>query len=129
MTEQVLKGAEVDNGPTAVYFCGVEIGVAREVLPSVEVSMRFEVALPCIFDSGLECDDEYAFSTELFGELVGGEGFAEAHLGVPKESRNGVLVFIPDGVKVGVSFVDRFGLFAAHGEGGVMGACKSLAGA
>jgi len=62
---------------------GIEVGVAREVLPAVEIYMAFEVCLPGIFYGRLERHNEYPFGAELLRELVGGEGFAEAHLRVP----------------------------------------------
>jgi hypothetical protein len=65
----------------------------------------------------------------FFGELVGGEGLAEAHLRVPEEARDGVHVLLPDGVEVGVGLVHGLGLLAAHREGLVMRAGEPLAGA
>ena len=62
-------------------------------------------------------------------QLVAGEGLAEAHLGVPEEARDGVHVFGPDGVVVGVGLFDGGVLLAAHGEGEVVGAGELGAGA
>ena len=63
----------------------------------------------------------------FFGELVGGEGLAEAHLRVPQEARDGVHILLPDGVEVGVRLVHRLGLLPAHREGLVMRAGEPLA--
>ena len=95
--EQVLEGAEIDDRLLADRSCvGIAVGVAREVLPAVEVHMGFEVRLPRILDRGLEGHHEHALGAELLGELVGGEGLAEAHLRVPEEARDGVHVLLPD---------------------------------
>ena len=120
--EQVLEGAEVDDGLLRVDLRRVAAGRAREVLPAVEVDVGFEVGLPRILDGGLEGHDEHALGAELLGELVGGEGLAEAHLRVPQEARDGVHVLLPDRVEVGVRLVHGLGLLAAHRERLVMGA-------
>ncbi len=91
--------------------------------------MGFEVRLPRILDGGLEGHHEHALGAELLGELVRGEGLAEAHLRVPEEARDGVHVLLPDGVEVGVRLVHGLGLLAAHREGLVMRAGEPLAGA
>ena len=76
--------------------------------------MIFEVRLPRVFHRGLERHHEYPLRAKLLGELVGGKGFAEAHLRVPQETRDGVHVFLPAREEVGVRHLHRFGLFAAH---------------
>ena len=52
--EQVLKGAEIDYRLLGVDLGRIAIGVARKVLPPVEIHMGFEVCLPRIFDGGFE---------------------------------------------------------------------------
>jgi hypothetical protein len=127
--EQVLEGAEIDHRLSCGNLRRVAVGVAGEVLPAVEVHVGFEVRLPRILDGGLEGDHQHALGAELLGELVGGEGLAEAHLRVPEEARDGVHVLLPDGVEVGVRLVHGLGLLAAHREGLVMRAGEPLAGA
>ena len=125
--EQVLEGAEVDERLLGVDLRRVAAGGTREVLPAVEVDVGFEVRLPRILDGGLEGHHEHALGAELLGELVGGEGLAEAHLRVPEEARDGVHVLLPDRVEVGVRLVHRLGLLAAHRERLVMRAGELLA--
>lgn len=55
----------------------VAVGIAGEVLPTVEVHMGFEVRLPCIFHGGLERDHEHALGPKFLGKLIAGEGLAE----------------------------------------------------
>ena len=97
-------------------FGRVAAGVAREVLPAVEVGVGLEVRLPGILHGGLERDHEHPLGAELLGELIGGEGLAEAHLRVPQETRDGVHVLLPDRVEVGVGLVHGLGLLRAHRE-------------
>jgi hypothetical protein len=66
---------------------------------------------------------------ELLRELVGGEGLAEAHLGVPQEARHGVRVLGPDGLVVVVGLVHRLRLLVAQAKGLVVRAAEGLAGA
>src|SRR4051812_45465709 len=103
------------------------MGVTGKVLPTVKVLVVLEISLPCILDGRLEGHHKHAFGTELLGKLVGGERLAEAHLRVPKESRNGVHILLPDGVKVRVCFVDSLGLLLAHRKSLVMCTCDALA--
>ena len=95
--EQVLEGAEIDErllgGRSASGRCP-ELR-ERYCQPS-KSTWDFEVGLPRILDGGLEGHDEHALGAELLGELVGGEGLAEAHLRVPQEARDGVHVLLPD---------------------------------
>ena len=62
--EQVLKGAEIDDR-LLVDLRRIAAGVAREVLPAVEVHVGFEVRLPRILDGGLEGHHEHALGAEL----------------------------------------------------------------
>jgi hypothetical protein len=125
--QQVLEGAEIDDRLAPADLARVAVGIAREILPPVEIHVGFQVGLPGIFDGGLEGDHEHAFGAQLLGELVGGEGLAKAHLGVPKEARHGVHILLPDGMEVGVRLVYGLGLLAAHGEGRMMRAGEVLA--
>ena len=125
--EQVLEGAEVDDAASRRRSASDRCRRLREVLPAVEVDVGFEVGLPGVLDGGLEGHHEHALGAELLGELVGGEGLAEAHLRVPEEARDGVHVLLPDRVEVGVRLVHGLGLLAAHREGLVMRAGELLA--
>ena len=75
-----------------------------------------------IFHGGLEGDHEHAPGVELFGELAGGEGFAEAHFGVPQEARDGAPALFPDGVEVVAGLFHGGALLGAHWKGLVPGA-------
>ncbi len=108
---------------------GVAVGVAGKVLPAVEVHVGFKVGLPRILDRGLEGHHQHPLGAELLGQLVGGEGLAEAHLRVPEEARDGVHVLRPDRMEVVVRLVHGLGLLPAHREGLVMRAGELLAGA
>ena len=81
--EQVLEGTEIDHRLLAINLGWILFGVAGEVLPSIEVHVRFEVCLPCILDRGFEGHHQHALGAELLGQLVRREGLAEAHLRVP----------------------------------------------
>lgn len=78
--------------------------------------MGFEICLPRILHGGLEGHHERARGPEFPGELIGGEGLAEAHLRVPQEARDGVHVLLPDGVEVAVSLFHGGALLGAHRE-------------
>ena len=93
---------------------GSQLGVAGEVLPAVEVHMTFKVRLPRIFHRRLEGQHQHPLGAKLLRELVGGEGLAEAHLRVPQETRDGMLILRPDRVEIIERLVDRLGLFTAH---------------
>jgi hypothetical protein len=58
--------------------------------------MRFQIGLPGILNGRLEGDNQHALGAQLLRQLVGGEGLAEAHLGVPQKARHGVHVLGPD---------------------------------
>ena len=96
-------------------------------MPPVEVHMGFQVRLPGILHGGLEGENQHPFGPEFFGELIGGEGLAETHLGIPEEARNRFLVLCPDRLIVGVGFLDRIRLFPPHRKILVMRAGEFLA--
>ncbi|OQA29695.1 MAG: hypothetical protein BWY59_00135 [Verrucomicrobia bacterium ADurb.Bin345] len=128
-TEQILEGAEIDERLPCGDFARVAVGIARQVLPAVEIDVGFEIRLPRVLHGGLEGDHEHALGAELLGELVGGEGFAEAHLRVPQEARHRVHVLLPDGVEIGVGFLDGRALLGAHRKRLVVRAGEIPAGA
>ena len=107
------------------------VGARRlgEVLPAVEVGVGLQVGLPGVLDRRLEGHHQHLLGAELLGELVGGEGLAEAHLGVPQEARHRVRVLVPDRVEVGVRLVDGLGLLRPHRERLVVGAGELQPGA
>ncbi|GAA5030762.1 hypothetical protein GCM10025738_11230 [Microbacterium fluvii] len=110
-----------------VDVCGAASGLAREVLPAVEVDVGLEVCVPRVFDRGLERHDEDARGLQPLRELVGRERLAEAHLGVPEEFGHSVGVFAPDRLEVVEGLLDCGLLFGAHREGRVVGAGEALA--
>lgn len=119
--QQVLEGTEIDQRLTGGDFCRVAVRIAGEVLPAVELRVGFEVSLPRIFYGGFKSDYEHPLGPEFPGELITGEGLAESHLGVPQETRDGVHILIPDGMKIGVSLFHSGALFGAHRE--CLGVC------
>jgi len=127
--QQVLEGAEIDQRLFRGDFGRVAFGIAGHVLPAGKVRVRFEVRLPSVLHSGLEGEHQHALGPEFFCELVAGEGFAKAHLGVPQEARGGFFVLRPDRVEVVVGLVHRYGLFLPHGEGLRVRAGELLSGA
>ena len=52
--EQVLEGAKIDERLLPAYIRRVEIRVAREILPTFEVDVGFEIRLPRILYCGLK---------------------------------------------------------------------------
>jgi hypothetical protein len=125
--QQVLERSEIHHRLALVDLRRVAARRARQVLPAVKVHMAFQVGLPGVFHRRLEGHHQHSLGLELFGQLVGGEGLAEPHLGVPQEARRGVHVFLPDGVEVGMRLVHRLGLLGAHGRRS-RGACRRSAG-
>jgi len=89
----------------------------------------FEVRLPRILHGGLEGDHEHALRPEFLGELIRGEGLAEAHLGVPQEARDDFLLLGPDGAEVVAGLVHGLDLLTAHRERLGMRANEPLPGA
>ncbi len=115
--QQVLEGTEIDERLLGGNLRRVAAGIARQVLPAVEIHVGFEVRLPRILHGGLEGHHQHALGAEFLRELIGGEGLAEAHLRVPQEARDGVHILRPDGVEVGVRLFDGLGLLlGAHRE-------------
>ena len=79
--------------------------------------MGHEIFLPRRLDSGLEGQHKHLFQPHSFGQLIGGEGFAEAHFGVPEEFRRTVRRIQLGGTKIGDGLVDGLLLLRAHGKG------------
>src|ERR1017187_1816884 len=125
-TEEVLKGAEVDDRLVVVDFGGIAVGIAGEIVPAFKVDMGFEIGLPCVFHRRLEGQREHPLGAELPSELIRREGLSKAHLCVPKEARDGVLILRPDRVKIIEGLVDRLGLFKTHRKRLVMRAGNPL---
>ena len=121
--EQVLEGTEIDERLPGIDLRRIAAGVARRYCQPSKSTCDFQVRLPRILDGGFEGHHEDALGAELLGELVGGEGLAEAHLRVPEEARDGVHILLPDGVEVGVGLVHGLGLLPAHRER-LGGACR-----
>ena len=99
------------------------------VTPVVSFPQESVIVLPSVGHGRLEGDDKHALGAHLFGQLIGGEGLAKAHLGVPQKAGNSVHILGPAREVVFVRQPHRLGLFAAHREGLVMRARKPLPGA
>ena len=92
-----------------------EIGVA--VLPAVKVHMASEVLVPRVLHCRLERHHEDTLGPHALGELVGREGLAETHLGVPQEARHSVGVFCPDRLVIVDGLLHRSRLLWTHWKG------------
>ena len=109
-----MEGTEKHQWLLGGHLGWITTGGAGQVLPPVEVHMGFQIRLPGILHSGLERENQHTFGPEFFGELIGGEGLAETHLGIPEEARNRLLVLVQDRLIVGVGFLDRIRLLTPH---------------
>ena len=95
LTKQILERTEVNERHVLGHRARITPSVAREVAPPVEIDMIFKIGTPSVFNGGLERHYKYTFRAQFLRELVAGERLAEAHLGVPQESRDGLGVLIP----------------------------------
>ena len=120
LAEVVLERAEADDGPVGVAGVVLELDVAGHELPALEVHVGLEVGLPGVLDGGLEREHEQTLHAHALGELVGGEGRAEAHLGVPEERGLVVRAGLLAALEVGLRLLDGLLLLGAHVE--VLGA-------
>ena len=121
--QEVLEGAKAHDGPLLV--CHLELlryvrfarrlGTADE-LPALEVHVRGQVLLPRGLHGRLEGEDQHAPKAHVLGELVGGEGLAEAHLGVPQELGGARPALGGEGPEVLLRLVDRGLLLRPHLE-------------
>ena len=84
LAQIVLERAETDDGARVVCLFVRQFRGARDKLPTLEVHMCLQVFLPSTLYGGLEGQHEDALPLHLPGQLIGGEGLAEAHLAVPK---------------------------------------------
>ena len=76
--------------------------------------MPQQVIAPRVFHGRLKGEHQHTLSPHAFGELVGGEGLAEAHLGVPQVVTGAVgLLFVHPGEVVG-GLSHRLRLLIAH---------------
>ena len=116
-SEEVLERAEVDQRLICLDFATLIEGFRAQVLPAFKVHVACQVFTPGVLDGRFEGHHQHAFGAHAFGELVGGEGLAEAHLRVPQEARDRTRIFFPDGVVIGKSLFDSTGLLGAHREG------------
>ena len=89
--------------------------------------MALQVLTPGILHGGLEGEHEHTLHVHAARELVGGEGLAEAHLGVPEELGRVAVAGLLAGTEVRLRLVDGIELLGAHGE--VLGALALIAGA
>ena len=82
--QHILKRSEPDERPCFVDFRHIAGG---NEAPPFEIDVRFQIRFPRVFDGGLERQDKDFFPPHFFGELIGGERFAETHFRVPEEMR------------------------------------------
>ena len=122
-----MERPEKDYGLVAVDLAGIAPGLARQILPAVKIDVGFKVGLPSVLDGGLEGQDQHPLGVQFLGKLIAGEGLAEAHFRVPKETRNGGGILPPAGLVVGIGLFDRSRLLVARREILVMGAGELLA--
>ena len=127
--KQVLQGTEIDERRGGGNFCRVAVRIAREELPAIKIHMGFEVGLPRICHCGLERHHQHPLGIEFLGELIGGEGFAKTHLGIPQKAGSRFVFLIPpDGIEVVKSLFHRFSLFPPHPKLLMVRAGEGLAG-
>ena len=81
--EEVLEGAEIHQRLIAGNVRTLGHCFGTEILPALKVHVASQVFTPGVLHGGFKCDDEDALGTHAFGELIGGEGLAEAHLRIP----------------------------------------------
>ena len=91
--------------------------------------MRGEVLLPRRLHRRLEGQHEHAPEPHVLGELVGGEGLPEAHLGVPEELGRTCAAFALDGAEVLLGLLHRCLLLGSHREvaRAPLDVCRSVA--
>ena len=53
--------------------------------PFLEILVRKQVFLPCRLDGWFERQHEYMLPSHAQGQLIGREGLAKSHLGIPEE--------------------------------------------
>ena len=111
----VLERAEAHDGARGVAVL-VLVAVAADELPALEVDVALEVLLPGALDRRLEGEHEHSAHAHGLGELVGREGLAEAHLGVPEELGRALGALGAHGLEVLARAADGLGLLRAHGE-------------
>ena len=115
--QQVLERTEAHHGAVFVYVLRCKHAVTGDELPALEILMGHQVRFPGIAYGGLEGQHQQACPAHAPGQLVGGEGLAEAHLAVPKEVGRLIGTFPAALLEVGCGFVHGGLLFGAHPEG------------
>lgn len=121
--EEVLEGAEADDwaGLVGRLVLLGDVRPARllwpaDELPSLEVDVRGEVLLPRRLHRRLEGQHQNTSEPHVLGELVGGEGLPEAHLGVPQELWRSCAALALDGAEVLLGLLHRRRLLRPHPE-------------
>lgn len=123
--QKVLKRSEADDGLRGVAFF-VGASVSADELPSLKVDVGFEVFLPCGFDGRFEREDQNALHVHALGELVAGEGLAEAHFRVPKELGRIAIAGMLAVAEISLGFLYGSTLLRSHFEG--LGAVRAVIG-
>ena len=128
LAQVILERAEVDKRPRLVRLL-IAQPVAAEKLPTGEVGMVFQIGLPRGLHGRFEGQNQHAPPAHALGQLVGGKGLAEAHLGVPQEVGRLVRLLLVEGLKVFGRLGHRLGLLRPHDEveRAILGLRSSLA--
>ena len=122
--QEILEGAEADDGllligPLILIVDGIRRvgGVPGDELPALEIHVGHQILPPGGLHGGLECQDQHPLHPHPLRQLIGGEGLAEAHFGVPEELGRPVAVSVVDGAEICDGLVHRVPLLLPHGEG------------
>ena len=86
--------------------------------PFLEIPVRKQVFLPCRLDGWFERQHEYMLPSHAQGQLIGGKGLSEAHLGIPEEMSSKSLIGFVGSKRPEIcrSLSDRLFLFGSHLE-------------
>ena len=113
----VLKRTETDERLLLVRLLIGQTAGCDE-LPALEIHVALQVLFPGALHRRLEGQHQHLAPAHLLRQLIGGEGLAETHLGVPEEVRRLVPVaplLAPTG-EVGRRLLDRRFLLRPHLE-------------
>ena len=83
--EHILKRGKAHEASCEVNMVKLPVLLFLNEGPVLEVLVREQVFLPCSLYCRFERQYEYMFPSHAQGQLIGSEGLAEAHLGIPKE--------------------------------------------
>ena len=126
-SQHILEGSKAHEGLSFVHPIELRILPFLAELPALKVPMRQQVLLPCCLHRRLEGEHQEPPPAHAQCQLIGGEGLAKTHLGVPEEVRNQLgrprlscpssSLFLPiEGLEVFSRFLHSRPLFGAHGK-------------